>query len=42
VAVHQAPREGVFFRGMEVYHHRERLPEGQSSTSIFFEFEPAA
>ncbi len=37
-AVYQAPGDGLVYRGTKVPHHRHPLPEGQTSTSIFFHY----
>lgn len=38
VTVFQAIGDGLFYRGCRVPHSREALPEGHSSTSIFFHY----
>jgi hypothetical protein len=40
VAVHQALGDGLVYRGTRVPHYRHTLPEGQTSTSIFFHYVP--
>ena len=39
-ALYQAIGDAVFYKGCEVIHYREALPENHSSTSIFFHFVP--
>lgn len=41
VTVHQALGDGLAYRGTRVPHYRDRLGEGQTSTSIFFHYVPA-
>lgn len=41
VTVHQALGDGLAYRGTKVPHSRNRLGEGQTSTSIFFHYVPA-
>ncbi len=41
VAVHQALGDGLFYRGTQLPHYRGALPEGHTSTSIFFHYVPA-
>ena len=41
IAVYQALGDGLAYRGTRVPHYRDKLPEGQSSTSIFFHYVPA-
>lgn len=41
VAVYQALGDGLVYRGPRVPHYRDVLPNGQSSTSIFFHYVPA-
>jgi hypothetical protein len=36
--VFQAIGDGLFYRGRELPHSRDRLPDGHSSTSIFFHY----
>jgi hypothetical protein len=38
VAVHQALGDGLVYRGTSVPHYRSPLPEGRTSTSIFFHY----
>ncbi|HEX4486689.1 MAG TPA: hypothetical protein VH088_10505 [Terriglobales bacterium] len=38
VTVYQAIGDGLFYRGCRVPHSRQALPEGHSSTSIFFHY----
>jgi hypothetical protein len=38
VTVYQAIGDGLFYRGCQVPHSRNRLPQGHSSTSIFFHY----
>jgi hypothetical protein len=38
VTVYQAIGDGLFYRGCQVPHSRDTLPEGHSSTSIFFHY----
>jgi len=38
VAVYQALGDGLVYRGPRVPHYRTRLPEGRTSTSIFFHY----
>jgi len=38
VTVYQAIGDGLFYRGCQVPHSRNALPEGHSSTSIFFHY----
>ncbi|MGA8765126.1 MAG: hypothetical protein WB562_19830 [Candidatus Sulfotelmatobacter sp.] len=38
VAVHQALGDGLMYRGTRVPHYRSALPEGRTSTSIFFHY----
>jgi hypothetical protein len=38
VAVHQALGDGLVYRGTRVPHYRSPLPEGRTSTSIFFHY----
>jgi hypothetical protein len=40
VAVYQALGDGLVYRGTKVPHYRGVLPEGQTSTSIFFHYVP--
>jgi hypothetical protein len=39
--VYQALGDGLVYRGTKVPHYRNRLPEGHTSTSIFFHYVPA-
>ena len=39
-AMYQAIGDAVFYKGCEVIHYREALPENHLSTSIFFHFVP--
>jgi hypothetical protein len=41
VAVYQALGDGLVYRGTQVPHHRNALPAGCTSTSIFFHYVPA-
>jgi hypothetical protein len=41
VKVYQALGDGLVYRGTEVPHYRHVLPEGHTSTSIFFHYVPA-
>ena len=41
VTVYQALGDGLAYRGTQVPHYRDRLGEGQTSTSIFFHYVPA-
>lgn len=41
VAVYQALGDGLVYRGPRVPHYRDILPNGQTSTSIFFHYVPA-
>jgi hypothetical protein len=41
VAVYQALGDGLVYRGTKVSHYRDVLPEGHTSTSIFFHYVPA-
>lgn len=41
VTVYQALGDGLVYRGTKVPHYRSRLPEGRTSTSIFFHYVPA-
>jgi hypothetical protein len=41
VAVYQALGDGLVYRGTKVPHYRGALPEGHTSTSIFFHYVPA-
>jgi hypothetical protein len=38
--VHQAPGDGLWYRGRELLHSRDALPRGHRSTSLFFHFVP--
>jgi hypothetical protein len=38
VAIHQHIGEALFYRGREIPHYRTRLPNGMTSTSIFFHY----
>ena len=38
VPIHQHIGESLFYRGREIPHYRTRLPNGMSSTSIFFHY----
>jgi hypothetical protein len=38
VAVYQALGDGLAYRGTKLPHYRDALPEGQTSTSIFFHY----
>jgi hypothetical protein len=40
VAIDQGPGDALFYKGCEVYHHRDALPEGRTSTSLFFHYVP--
>jgi hypothetical protein len=40
VAVYQALGDGLVYRGTRVPHYRSALPEGHTSTSIFFHYVP--
>lgn len=40
VSVYQALGDGVAYRGIRLPHYRDRLGEGQTSTSIFFHYVP--
>jgi hypothetical protein len=40
VTVHQALGDGLVYRGTRVPHYRDTLPEGRTSTSIFFHYVP--
>ena len=40
VSVYQALGDGLIYRGTKVPHYRDALPEGQTSTSIFFHYVP--
>jgi hypothetical protein len=40
VAVYQTLGDGLVYRGTKVPHYRGVLPEGQTSTSIFFHYVP--
>jgi hypothetical protein len=41
VTVYQALGDGLVYRGPRVPHYRDTLPNGQTSTSIFFHYVPA-
>ena len=41
VAIFQGIGDGLLYRGCELPHWRDRLPEGHMSTSIFFHYVPA-
>jgi hypothetical protein len=41
IAVYQALGDGLAYRGTQVPHYRDKLGEGQTSTSIFFHYVPA-
>jgi hypothetical protein len=41
VAVYQALGDGLVYRGTKVPHYRSVLPEGHTSTSIFFHYVPS-
>jgi hypothetical protein len=41
VTVYQGLGDGLVYRGTKVPHYRDLLPEGRSSTSIFFHYVPA-
>ena len=41
VTVYQALGDGLVYRGTQVPHYRNVLPEGRTSTSIFFHYVPA-
>ena len=41
VAVYQALGDGLVYRGTKLPHYRSVLPEGHTSTSIFFHYVPA-
>jgi hypothetical protein len=41
VTVQQRLGEGLLYRGGELPHHRDHLPAGHTSTSIFFHYVPA-
>jgi hypothetical protein len=41
VTVYQALGDGLAYRGTRLPHYRDRLGEGQTSTSIFFHYVPA-
>jgi hypothetical protein len=41
VAVFQALGDGLVYRGPHVPHYRDALPDGRTSTSIFFHYVPA-
>ena len=38
VAIRQRLGDALFYRGREIAHYRTRLPEGRTSTSIFFHY----
>jgi hypothetical protein len=38
VTVYQALGDGLAYRGTQLPHYRDRLGEGQTSTSIFFHY----
>jgi hypothetical protein len=40
VTVFQSPGDSLLYRGREIPHSRERLPDGHTSTSIFFHYVP--
>jgi hypothetical protein len=40
VKVYQALGDGLVYRGTKVPHYRDVLPEGYTSTSIFFHYVP--
>ncbi|HZC23959.1 MAG TPA: hypothetical protein VE866_11520 [Candidatus Binatia bacterium] len=40
ITVYQALGDGLAYRGTQVPHYRDRLGEGQTSTSIFFHYVP--
>jgi hypothetical protein len=40
VTVFQALGDGLLYRGGELPHFRDVLPEGQTSTSLFFHYVP--
>jgi hypothetical protein len=42
VAIEQAPGDALFYRGTELSHWRDPLPEGHTSTSLFLHYVPAA
>lgn len=42
VTVYQALGDGLLYRGCELPHSRDRIPEGHTSTSIFFHYVPAS
>ena len=39
--IYQALGDGLFYRGTQVPHYRQVLPDGHTSTSIFFHYVPA-
>jgi hypothetical protein len=41
VTIKQALGDALLYRGRELPHWRDRLPEGHTSTSIFFHYVPA-
>jgi len=40
IPIQQGPGDALFYKGCEVHHHREALPEGRRSTSLFFHYVP--
>lgn len=42
IKIHQALGDGLFYRGTRVPHYRDVLPEGMTSTSIFFHYVSAS
>lgn len=40
VAIEQGLGDALFYKGCEVYHHRDALPDGRTSTSLFFHYVP--
>lgn len=42
VQIDLGPGDALFYRGREVHHHRDELPEGRRSTSLFFHYVPEA
>ncbi|WP_437896082.1 hypothetical protein [Sorangium sp. So ce124] len=41
IVVHQAPGDALLYKGAELPHFRDALPDGHASTSIFFHYVPA-